>query len=327
MDSQQTEITLNLTVSADTSSPPRITVPLDIDVTHTQIPSWIDMTTDYWCVWRHVYDKWRIQQKFSKINAIHQREEKGYVIACEEIDRLWYVREKLLMDHPERQDIDLRNTKTVKLVWRFLRKMQMLGYEVANFNCEKVENELRWDGKTEDESVWDKIGSFLLDQGNDGRIFIDPRDYYDHYSWCIEDSDKDLKDLRLSEFYNKFATKIDIEEEKPPVLIECKECQPSSQTCECKDGCLLCLPRADGYTPISPVSSLPSPPRTPGTSPLPSYFKGIRLPHPPEKPAESFTDEEAAEIFLSFCGVEDNKSRRKRVRIRHRNQEMEELSL
>jgi len=283
------------------------------------------MTTDYWCIWRHVYDKWRIQQKFAKINALKHNDEKGYEFACDELDRLWYIREKLLMDHPERQDIDLRNRRTVKLVWRFLRKMQLQGDDVAKFDCRKVESELRWDGWIEDDAIWDKIGAFLRDQGNEGRIFIDPRDYYDHYSWCLEDSNKNVMDVRLLEFYNKFSAKVDIEEEPTPPLIECKECRPESD-CQCEENCLLCLPRADGYAPISPVSSLPSPPRTPGTHPLPSYFKGIRLAHPPEKTTESFTDDEAVGILLSFYGAED-KAGRKRVKRRHRNSEIEEICL
>ena len=234
------------------------------------------------------------------------------------------------MDHPERQDIDLRNRRMIKLVWRFLRKIQLQGEagDVAKFECRKVEKELRWDGLRDNASIWDQIGTFLLEQGNEGRIFIDPREFYDHYSWCIEDSNEEVGDVQLSDFYSKFAGRVDIEEERPRDIIECKECNPSTECCQSQDGCLLCLPQVEAVMAVSPVSSLPSPPRTPGTQPLPSYFKGIRLPHPPERQSESYIEDDAVCILLSFGGFDASKPRyKKRARIRRRGDDFEEITL
>src|SRR5271170_2724126 len=302
----ESDITLKLTASSPALPlPPRITVPLDIDVTDTTIPSWIDMTTDYWTVWRHVYDKWRIQSKFASIIAAVYGSEQGVEVASTEIDRLLHIRERLLTDHPDRQDIDLRNRRTVKRVWRYLQRVQAQGEEVAKFSCSRVEREMRWDMNEEKEGMWDQIGVFLVEQGNEGRIFIDPRDYYDHYSWCVEDFGKDVSETVLRDFYNKFARNTTQEEVRKEVL-DCEECSASAaeENCSCEETCLLCVPHTEGYSPISPISSLPSPPRTPGTQSLQAYFKGRRLEHPPLKQRDDPTDDDAAEILLSFSGLE-----------------------
>ena len=314
----ESDITLKLTASPPALPlPPRITVPLDIDVTDTNIPSWIDMTTDYWTVWRHVYDKWRIQSKFATITAVVCGNEEGVKIACTEIDRLLHIRERLLTDHPDRQDIDLRNRRTVKQVWRYLQRAQAQGEEVAKFSCTRVEREMRWDVDEEKEGMWDQIGVFLVEQGNEGRIFIDPRDYYDHYSWCVEDFGKDVSETVLRDFYNKFARNTTQEEVWKEVL-DCDECSTSAaeENCSCEETCLLCVPHTEGYSPISPISSLPSPPRTPGTQSLQAYFKGRRLEHPPLKQRDDPTDDDAAEILVSFSGLEPRPPPSKRRKLR-----------
>ena len=206
LESLQSDIALTLNASSCPAIP-RITVPLDIDVTHVQLPAWIDMTTDYWTIWRHIYDKWQIQKKFATIYASISGQSEGVELAHQEIDRLLYIREKLLADHPDRQDIDLRNRKQVKQVWRYLSKAQTLGEEVAKFNCLRVAREMGWDvtSSEEDGDMWNQIGVYLIEQGVEGRIFIDPRDYYDHYSWCVEDFGKEVSQELLTGFYQKFA--------------------------------------------------------------------------------------------------------------------------
>src|SRR5579859_3442033 len=152
--------------------------------------------------------------------------------------------------------------------------------------------------------MWRQIGVFLIEQGNEGRIFIDPRQYYDHYSWCVEDFGKDVPHRLLTDFYCKFARNVNPEEGAIKEIMDCKDCTVSTDSCTCGDTCLLCLPQAAGYSPVSPLSSLPSPPRTPGTQPLPSYFKGKRLSHPPPKSHDTYTDDEAVDILLAFSGRE-----------------------
>ena len=277
------------------------------------------MTTDYWTIWRHIYDKWRIQKKFTVINANLYGITEGLDIANTEINRLLYIREKLLTDHPDRQDIDLRNRKVVTQVWQYLSKMQNLGEDVAKFSCKRVARDMGWEfnmleDNGDDEDMWNQIGRFLIEQGMEGRIFIDPRDYYDHYSWCVEDfsGGKEISEEILQGFYNKFAqsTATTIDESTSNnncETINCEQCSPSTEKCQCEETCLLCLPHTEGYTPISPISSLPSPPRTPGTQPLPSYFKGRRLSHPSTTTKlllpEQVTDDDAVDILLSFSGV------------------------
>ena len=92
------------------------------------------------------------------------------------------------------------------------------------------------------------------------------------------------------------------EECKREAVEECDHCSVSNETCQCTDACLLCLPHTETYVPISPLSSLPSPPRTPGTQPLPSYFKGRRLSHPSAKVRDKYSDDDAIFILLSFSG-------------------------
>jgi hypothetical protein len=306
LESLQSDITLKLTASPTVTNPPRITVPLDIDTTHTQLPSYIDMNTDYWTIWRHVYDKWRIQEKFAIITAsvagVDAVMDKGVNLARNEIDRLYYVREKLLTDHPDRQDIDLRNRYHVKHVWKFLSTVQSLGDDVAKFNCQGVASDMGWDGQPDDEAMWDQIGAFLIEEGNEGRIFIDPREYYDHYSWCVEDLGRPVTNDILKSFYQKFATKINQDETTSCDVIE-GDTPSSTEYCQCGDVCLLCLPQTDAYLPVSPLSSLPSPPRTPGTQSLQSYFKGRRLSHPPLKSPQPYTNDDAVNILLSFAGI------------------------
>jgi len=280
------------------------------------------MNTDYWAIWRHVYDKWRIQYKFAIVNSVLYSHSEGLDIATQELDKLHFVREKLLLDHPDRQDIDLRTRTTVKQVWRYLSKAQAQGEQVAKFNCARMENEMKWDISSEDVNTWDQIGAFLIEQGNEGRIFIDPRQYYDHYSWCIEDLGKTVPRGVLTDFYRKFARKA--KHPKQHVvkdIIECKECTTSTENCACGDTCLLCLPQAEGYPPVPPVSSLPSPPRTPGTQTLPSYFKGKRLSHPaPKSTHHKYTDDDAIDILLAFSGIDrPAMSRQKRQRGRSKN--------
>jgi hypothetical protein len=277
------------------------------------------VTADYWTVWRHVYDKWRIQKKFANINASVHGLTAGLDIANTEIDRLLYIREKLLTDHPDRQDIDLRNRKTVKQVWNFLLKWQCLGEEVAKFNCARVARDMRWDITVEeDEDMWDQIGNFLIEQGNEGRIFIDPREYYDHYSWCVEDFGKEVTETILRGFYHKFAGRTGIDESKSGEAVEGDDCSASTENCQCGETCLLCLPRVETYAPISPLSSLLSPPRTPGTQTLPSYFKGRRLSHPStQKFHHTYTDDEAITILLSFSGLYTRPPSKRRGRSRH----------
>lgn len=262
------------------------------------------MTTDYWTVWRHIYDKWHIQAKFANIHAMVHGSTHGEDLAYKELDRLLYIREKLLTDHPDRQDLDLRNRRTVKHVWQFLAKSQDTGYEVAKFNCERVAKEMRWEVSKEDGAMWDQIGAFLMEQGNEGRIYIDPREYYDHYSWCVEDFGQDVSPDALNAFYHQFLRRVDTKESCRLDTIECGDCSVSTDACLCEKMCLLCLPRTETYIPISSESSLPSPPRTPGTQPLPSYFKGKRLSHPPRlKSNITFTDDEAVDLILAFSGV------------------------
>jgi hypothetical protein len=304
LQSLEDDITLKLTASPAVNLPPRITVPLDIDITHVTLPSWIDMNTDYWTVWRHLYDKWRIQSKFAATKSVLTDQTEGYDLAIQEIDKLHYIREKLLMDHPDRQDIDLRMTKTVKLVWRYLSKAQRQGDQVAKFKCSRMETEMKWDILSDDENMWGQISAFLIEQGNEGRIFIDPRQYYDHYSWCVEDFGGEVTHELLTDFYCKFARMVNPEEGVIKEIHDCKDCTASTECCTCEDTCLLCLPQADGYSPVSPLSSLPSPPRTPGTQPLPSYFKGKRLSHPPPESHDKFTNDEAVDILLAFSGHE-----------------------
>ena len=317
LESLQSDIALTLNASSCPAIP-RITVPLDIDVTHVQLPAWIDMTTDYWTIWRHIYDKWQIQRKFATIYASISGQSEGVELAHQEIDRLLYIREKLLADHPDRQDIDLRNRKQVKQVWRYLSKAQTLGEEVAKFNCLRVAREMGWDvtSSEEDGDMWNQIGVYLIEQGVEGRIFIDPRDYYDHYSWCVEDFGKEVSQELLTGFYHKFA-KVSTEECKREAIEECNDCSVSTETCQCSDTCLLCLPHTEGYVPISPISSLPSPPRTPGTQPLPSYFKGRRLSHPSRKIRDNYSDDDAVDIILSFSGQYTRPPNKRRGRSRH----------
>jgi hypothetical protein len=273
------------------------------------------MTTDYWILWRHIYDKWRIQQKFANVNAVLHGFTKGLDLAQKEIDRLLYIRETLLTDHPDRQDINLRNRKTVKQVWRYLSKAQSLGEEVAKFNCVRVEREMRWDIMSEDDVMWDQVGLFLIEQGTEGRIFIDPRGYYDHYSWCVEDFGNDVSECILRDFYLKFAMRRGENEHPSRETIDCDDCSTAassstSEDCQCGETCLLCLPQSEGYVPISPISSLPSPPRTPGTQTLQSYFKGRRLSHPSPKERDKYTDDDAIDILLSFCGLDTRQAKR-----------------
>ena len=275
------------------------------------------MTTDYWTVWRHIYDKWHIQSKFAQINAIMYGDTRGVEVACKEIDRLLHIRERLLTDHPDRPDIDLRSRRTVKQVWRYLQKAQLLGEEVAKFSCMRVEREMRWDVNEEKEAIWDQIGVFLVEQGNEGRIFIDPRDYYDHYSWCVEDFRKDVSEMALLDFYAKFTRSIS-QEEGWRELLDCENCSVSAaeEKCLCEETCLLCVPRTEGYSLISPISSLPSPPRTPGTQSLQAYFKGRRLEHPSPKQREQPTDEDAVDVLLSFSSLEPRLPPTKRRKLR-----------
>jgi len=300
------------------------------------------LNTDYWSIWRHVYDKWNIQLKFATIINVLYGFEEGVEIARQEVDRLLYVREKLLMDHPERQDLNLKDVHTVKRVWKYLVKVQerSSGGDVAKFNCVRVEKEMKWDtsvknGEVEEQdddeeqrTMWEQIGNFLVEQGNEGRIFIDPRDYYNHYSWCVEDSlnnGKDLTDAQLTEFYSKFAAPVTADEvtsqeqqKQHKEIIDCEKCPNAKgvEVCQCEETCLLCLPHTEAYNPISSDSALPSPPRTPGTQPLPSYFKGRRLSHPPPKLRKRFTDEEAVEILMGFSRGTSSMRRHKRLRIR-----------
>lgn len=275
------------------------------------------MTTDYWTVWRHVYDKWRIQSRFAQINAVVHGNDQGVQVACKEIDRLLHIRERLLTDHPDRQDIDLRSRRTVKQVWRYLQRAQAQGEEVAKFSCIRIQREMRWDVNEDKEGMWDQIGMYLIEQGNEGRIFIDPRDYYDHYSWCVEDFGKDVSVAGLLGFYDKFARSIS-QEEVWKEFLDCEECSssPAEEKCLCEETCLLCVPHTEGYSLISPISSLPSPPRTPGTQSLQAYFKGRRLEHPPLKQRDDPTDDDAVDILLSFSGSEQKPSPAKRRKLR-----------
>jgi hypothetical protein len=311
---QEAHITLTLTAYPAESTPPRITVPLDIDVTDTPLPSWIDMTADYWTLWRHMYDKWSIQARFARINAV-LHDDTGVQVADAEMDRLLSIRERLLTDHPDRQDIDLRCRRAVKRVWQFLTRRQSYGENDADFDCLRVEKEMGWD--MSGESVWDQIGAYLMEQGYEGRIFIDPREYYTHFSWCVEDHEKHISDDTLLHFYDKFARHV----EKPEIsrtTVDCDECPTSTGPCTCLDTCLLCLPFVEGVVPVSPLSSLPSPPRTPGTQSLQSYFKGKRLSHPPLKRPVEYTDHHAINILLSFAGAKPPEPLRENKRGRSR---------
>ena len=227
-----------------------------------------------------------------------------------------YSRE-IVTDHPDRQDIDLRNRRTVKQVWRYLQRAQAQGEEVAKFSWKRIQREMRWDVNEDKEGIWDQIGMYLIEQGNEGRIFIDPRDYYDHYSWCVEDFGKDVSIAGLLGFYDKFARSI-TQEEVWKEFLNCEECSSSSaeEKCLCEETCLLCVPHTDGYSPISPISSLPSPPRTPGTQSLQAYFKGRRLEHPPLKQRDDPTDDDAVDILLSFFGSEQRPPPAKRRKLR-----------
>ena len=307
--------------SAQKTPLPRITVPLDIDVTHVQLPIWLDMSTNYWPTWRHMYDKWQIQKRFACVNARLHDTQEGVDLALREIDRLLHIREKLLLDYPDRQDVDLREARTVRRVWRFLRKCQGRGEDVAKFNCGKVERMMRWDFcKAEDdddgrnEAGWEQVSNFLIDRGNEGQIFIDPRTYYDHYSWCVEDFAGKVTQSALEKFYSQFTcrTETDVLDRHARETIDCEKCSPpTAEHDSCEHSCLLCLPQTETVPPISPLSSLPSPTRTPGTQSLPSYFKGRRLPHPPpEKKVEEYRDEDAVDVLLSFSGVSPRKRRR-----------------
>jgi hypothetical protein len=319
LESLQSDIALTLNASPSPTIP-RITIPLNIDVTHVQLPAWIDMTTDHWTIWRHIYDKWQIQKKFAIIHSSISGQSQGVELAHQEIDRLLYIREKLLADHPDRQDIDLRNRKQVKQLWRYLSKVQLLGEEVAKFNCLRVAREMGWDvtSSEEDEDMWKQIGVYLIEQGVEGRIFIDPREYYDHYSWCVEDFGKEVSPKLLTGFYHKFVrTGGSTEECKREAIEECDDCSASTESCQCTNACLLCLPHTEGYVPISPISSLPSPPRTPGTQPLPSYFKGRRLSHPPPKVRDKYSDDDAVDILLSFSGQYTRPPNKRQGRSRH----------
>jgi hypothetical protein len=316
---------------------PRITVPLDIDTTHVQLPCWLDMSTNYWLTWRHMYDKWQIQKRFASLNARLYGAHEGLQIATRELDRLLYIREKLLMDCPDRQDIDLREGQTVRRIWRFLRGCQTRGEDVAKFNCVRVKREMRWDlpNSDDDEEMegegegrgWRQVSNFLIDQGNEGRIFIDPRTYYDHYSWIVEDFAGQITSSALEKLYQQFACRTVMEpnddilgsqqlqrQQQQREVVDCAKCSPSAEYCSCEDSCLLCLPRTETVAPISSLSSLLSPPRTPGTQSLPSYFKGRRLSHPPaERPVVEYTEDEAVDILLSFSGASRRKRRKQSV--------------
>jgi hypothetical protein len=313
--------TLGLTAYPSTSAAPRITVPLDIDVTDVPLPSWIDLSVDYWTLWRHYYDKWNIQSKFAQINAAVHGDSEGVDIAREERDRLWHIRERLLTDHPDRQDIDVRSRRAVKHVWRFLSKRQGQRVECAEFKCSRVERSMGWQIDDDEDQMWDQIGAYLLDQGNEGRIFIDPREFYDHFSWCVEDSGKEISNTTLAEFYDTFARRG--KSEMAWTTVDCEECSGSTQVCYCEETCLSCLPQVDGVPPISPLSSLPSPPRTPGTTSLQAYFKGKRLSHPPPPVDVPHTDDDAANILLSFAGItipEQSREHKRRGRSKRTNE-------
>jgi hypothetical protein len=295
-------MTLHLATSQSMEVPPRITVPLDMDVSNVSIPQWIDLTVDYWALWRHHFDKWNIQLRFAKVNNSRDGDATGIDIARKEIDKLFYIREKLLMDHPDRQDIDIRSRRAVKHVWRYLCKAQAYGVKCTDFRCSQVEQQFGWNTMLEDEDMWDHIGEYLMEQGVEERIFIDPRLFYPHFSWTVVDSGKEVTDENLAEFYDQFAQQATLESSS--TTIECDECTGSAKTCLCEETCLLCLPQVQGIPPVSPLSSLPSPPRTPGTQSLHLPFKGKRLPHPPP-PVEtlSYTGEDAANILLGFAGL------------------------
>jgi hypothetical protein len=304
LDPIDADISLNHATCSASVDPLRITVPLDIDVSHLQLPDWIDLNTDYWVMWRHNYDKWHIQHKFALVNKFHNRCNRGVDIAAKAIDNLLFIREKLLTDHPDRPDLDLENRNMVKNVWRYLVKAQQdPGAEaVAEFNCVSVAKETRWDVTTNDETLWREIQAFLIEQGNEGKIFIDPRKYYNHFSWCVEDcGSARVSSRQLYGFYEQFGAPV--VDEEPQETISCVDCSASAQKCNCGQVCLLCLPHADGYMPVSPQSSLLSPPRTPGTQTMPAYFKGRRLSHPPVRLRKHFTDEEAAGLLLQFADV------------------------
>src|SRR5204862_6191274 len=94
----------------------------------------------------------------------------------------------------------------------------------------------------------------------------------------------------------------------PPVL-DCAKCTPpttiaaQSPDTQHLSHCLLCLPKTDPISVMSPSSSLLSPPRTPGTRPLPSYFGGRRLPHPkPPLTDTHISDEDGARMLLRLLG-------------------------
>jgi hypothetical protein len=299
---------------------PRITVPLDVEAGDVAVPSWIDLNVDYWTLWRHHYDKWNIQAKFARIKQSMVKEDSGINIATTEISRLLCLREKLLMEHPDRQDIDVRSRRATKQVWRYLQKAQIDGTVCAAFDCAKVEKDFGWSVGDDGEDMWDQIGTFLMEQGVEGRIFIDPRGFYNHFSWCVEDSAKPVSPETLDAFYAKFARLGDTEPRGG--ILECGECVGSIEACLCSETCLLCLPQVDGCPPISPLSSLPSPPRTPGTQTPESYFKGKRLRHPVPHVDIQYTDEEAVNILMAFAGAPissaESSRRPPRGRSRHR---------
>jgi hypothetical protein len=253
-----------------------------------------------------MYDKWQIQKRFVTIASTPHE---PLTLALREIDRLLYIRERLLLDYPDRQDIDLRDPPTVRRVWRFLRQCQARGEDVAKFSCARVERDLGWE--LDEDGDWDAVSAYLLEQGNEGRIFIDPRTYYDSHSWIVEDfPGKTISPHALEHFYAQFTT---YNPSYARETLECGKCSDADECGGCEDVCLLCLPAVETVAPISPLSSLPSPPRTPGTQSLPSYFKGRRLVHPPvREEVVEYTDDEAVDILLSFSGVAPRKRRKGR---------------
>jgi len=256
-------------------------------------------------LWRHMYDKWRVQEKFAKIVFTRTGDSAPLVVAHGELDVLLRVRERLLSERPERQDISFRERKVTRLVWRYLLRREELKEAEAKFKTGEVsaemgfENEMTWD-----DVKWDRLMGYLTEQARKGRIFIDPRNFYDHYSWLIEDSLSPPPTSFLPQFYDTFAQELPSPPASPlPVILDCAKCSQTTHQEEEDDlpCCLLCLPRVDDvYTVMSPSSSLLSPPRTPGTTPLPSYFRGRRLAHPRPEPSTDVSDEDVAGMLITL---------------------------
>jgi hypothetical protein len=257
-----------------------------------------------------MYDKWHLQARFARIVAVRTGDSGPLSVAEEELEQLHHVREKLLADKPERQDILFEDSRMVRLVWRYLGRREDAGEAEAKFDTRTVAGEVR----LQEPGGWERLAGYLSEQASKGRIFIDPREFYNHYSWLIEDSPSPPEPSLLLSFYDTFVQELEFPSNPLPAIIDCAKC---SQT-DTDDGlphCLLCLPKEETYQMMSPSSSLLSPPRTPGTRPLQSYFRGQRLPHPKPPPPEISEQDAARMLFTIHNEVAGERRRRPRMEL------------